>query len=199
MRRWGEGAARWSLTLLLVALVGVTVASGWWRLRGWLVVPTFHSDRQTLGIFGDLRRGTLELDWATSRKTQGLACRVRAWPDPAWEGPSCLDVPPPKTFNLWRAQHHGSYCYVAMTYPTLAVALPTLFLWYSRIRRRYRRGLCARCGYDLAGLTAVEERVVCPECGTGVAAARVIERELPRAAPAEGQAASPGARSAEPE
>lgn len=32
-----------------------------------------------------------------------------------------------------------------------------------RARRRWRRGCCASCGYDLAGI----EGAVCPECGAG--------------------------------
>lgn len=37
-------------------------------------------------------------------------------------------------------------------------------LWFTMIRprRRRRRGLCRKCGYDLAGV----RNAVCPECGT---------------------------------
>jgi hypothetical protein len=43
--------------------------------------------------------------------------------------------------------------------PFLLFALPTAYLWH--LDRRRPPGLCARCGYDLSGVTGG----VCPECG----------------------------------
>ena len=43
-----------------------------------------------------------------------------------------------------------------------AVAIPTSLLWWRD--RRYPKGHCQSCGYDLTGNTSG----VCPECGTDV-------------------------------
>ena len=48
---------------------------------------------------------------------------------------------------------------------TIAVVPAVLILWWrdrSRLRRRYRLGLCTACGYDRSGLAA---DAACPECG----------------------------------
>lgn len=78
---------------------------------------------------------------------------------------------------------HGRISF-PLTYPILALALPTGWLWLSALRRRKkaRTGCCRACGYDLHGLervTTKEEdeeggeegprqprrRRRCPECG----------------------------------
>jgi hypothetical protein len=47
--------------------------------------------------------------------------------------------------------------------PFLLVAIPTAYLWHLD-RRRFPRGHCQRCGYDLTGNVSG----VCPECGEKV-------------------------------
>jgi hypothetical protein len=44
----------------------------------------------------------------------------------------------------------------------LLAAVPTALLWY--VDRRFPRGHCRRCGYDLTGNVSG----VCPECGEKV-------------------------------
>ena len=60
---------------------------------------------------------------------------------PGWKGVSRLTLP--------------------LAIPYVIVATPTLFAWF---RRKYRRGHCQQCGYDLTG----NESGVCPECGSAV-------------------------------
>lgn len=58
--------------------------------------------------------------------------------------------------------------------PTAILGLPILGACILALRslcrkwdrpRRFPIGRCARCGYQIAGLTALEEGVTCPECG----------------------------------
>ena len=67
---------------------------------------------------------------------------------------SFIPVARTKYFSL-----HQPYLQVGLTYPFVAVLLPTLFVWW--FVPKHRPGHCQRCGYDLTGLT--EPR--CPECG----------------------------------
>jgi hypothetical protein len=53
--------------------------------------------------------------------------------------------------------------------PFLGVALPTAYLFWRD--RRYPRGHCQTCGYDLTGNTSG----VCPECGELVTASSAEE------------------------
>jgi hypothetical protein len=50
----------------------------------------------------------------------------------------------------------GWFCTLAPALPIAAFALH----WLLRVRRRRKRGLCLRCGYDLRASAGV-----CPECG----------------------------------
>ncbi len=54
--------------------------------------------------------------------------------------------------------------------PVILLAYPTLALIRGPVRRwrRRRKGLCAKCGYDLTGNVSG----ACPECGTAIVAVR---------------------------
>ena len=53
---------------------------------------------------------------------------------------------------------------VPLWLPLAALALPTMFLIVRDRRRRFGRGHCRKCGYDLTGNVSG----VCPECGKRV-------------------------------
>ncbi len=206
MRRWGEGAARWSLTLLLVALVGVTVASVWYWHIIVVGVPS-RGGQSSMNVYVEIYRGTLH--WATADLNRGQDGLPRVHTFEVHRIPPIEELlhqlgggagpPRQEPFNFCRLKRQPGGWDIPLPLLTVGVALPTLFLWYRRIRRRYRRGLCARCGYDLTGLAAVEARIVCPECGASNTAVRIGKAALPRAAPAVGEKPSPVARSVEPD
>ena len=63
---------------------------------------------------------------------------------------------------LWQRQGSGgTFVSIPIWMPFALVALPTTLLWWLD-RRRYPRGHCQRCGYDLRGLPELR----CPVCGT---------------------------------
>ncbi len=179
--RWSRtaAAARWTLTLLLVALVGVTVASGRWALHWQRVTHDRTGAAQRLQLLL-VEHGSItwfSADYSVINPPVPLRSKwlVRRHPPPG----EPFAPTTPKPFNLWRVRSNPNGWSVSLTYPVIVVTLPTLFLWYSRIFRCYGRGHCQRCGYDLAGLAAVEERIVCPECGASNTAARNVKRGLP--------------------
>ena len=61
----------------------------------------------------------------------------------------------------WSAGGH-KYVRVPLWMPVVALALPTGLLWWRD--RRYPKGHCQTCGYDLTGNTSG----VCPECGAQI-------------------------------
>ena len=58
----------------------------------------------------------------------------------------------------WSRGGH-KYLRVPLWMPVLTLALPTGFLWWRD--RRFPKGYCQTCGYDLTG----DVSGVCPECG----------------------------------
>ena len=63
----------------------------------------------------------------------------------------------------------GHWCLlIPLWMPTLGFAVGLLALSPLRRRRRRKRGLCAKCGYDLRG-----SKDRCPECGTQFGSSRV--------------------------
>jgi len=63
--------------------------------------------------------------------------------------------------SRWRYSTFGGFVQVPLWMPLLVFAIPSAIAW-ERFARRRRRGTCAVCGYDLAGLP---KDAPCPECG----------------------------------
>lgn len=80
---------------------------------------------------------------------------------PGWEWPD--DFGPRQEPVAWGFSLDRSSNSLAISVPNwaplLATVLPTAYAWHRC--RRVPRGHCAKCGYDLAGIT----NNICPECG----------------------------------
>jgi hypothetical protein len=89
----------------------------------------------------------------------------RAWSRPVWQGGTVAE-----------ARVEVPLGWVATT-AVVAAALPYVIVWRTTARRA-RRGLCARCGYDLRATAGGDP---CPECGAArVDAAAGGRRRWPR-------------------
>jgi len=154
-----------SLSLLLgVAAVTLCVESYWYD--DVLVFPSpavysaFHSDR-----------GTVDLWWGSTYST---ATR----PPAKYWGLGNFGVEVNSSILFWQSRHWfkptvWSYdgpgaigCTIRIPHWLLALAFLLPPFWWMTERRRQRRwrlGLCQKCGYDLR---ASPER--CPECGTPI-------------------------------
>ena len=164
-----EPAARWGLTLLLVALVGVMAASARYYCSAshWTSVQNGQAYRRN-AVFISRGRSVWE-----SAEHPATNANMAGYRDLTF---GVIASRQPEPFAFFRAVRTKSGWSISLTYPALAAALPAAFLWYRHISRRRRRGACTECGYDLAGLAAVEERIICPECGAANAAGRVVGR-----------------------
>lgn len=103
--------------------------------------------------------------------------RVLIWRDPMMATPTLgwqverLDSPRLNwwitTFTMKTARWRADLVAIPLWWPLVVVGVPTMVAWRmpmrlmpsSRRRERSARGLCWKCGYDLAGLSP------CPECG----------------------------------
>jgi hypothetical protein len=94
--------------------------------------------------------GTVDIGWSHT---------PRGGPPPKWawgRDKFALDWSP----GYWIYRAPVRTVSVSLWMLFLLVALPTAYLWY-RDRRRFPRGHCQLCGYDLTGNVSG----VCPECG----------------------------------
>lgn len=179
MRRRLSSILKWTLTALLALVLALEIASAWWTFS-WHRRQWYGPNQVTILI----ERGECWLYWQLDQpdlvtfrsalQPPGLSVRrsdINAWGP--WSG-----RPRPFTwtacqFTPWQ---YGDWSWgvinFPLTYPILALALPTAWLWLGEIRRRRkaRTGCCRTCGYDLHGLEDVTKKeegqqTRCPECG----------------------------------
>ncbi|HZW07862.1 MAG TPA: hypothetical protein VFF65_12130 [Phycisphaerales bacterium] len=171
-------AAGWTLLTLGAIVAGVCVASGWWGLTvqfewwsfgvhkgtAYLIENdkdwTYSKTRATV-VWGDPQPGRLDV--------RRLVRREWEWTRPAfrkpmeYSGSANLGPGNPRkwfwgingyrtTFPLWPIP------LLLWTPAAILLRLGTL------ARRRALKGMCAKCGYSLAGLS---NGAACPECGKG--------------------------------
>ena len=146
-RRWR--VVKW-LGLILCGLIGATWGlslPGWLAYRRhpytvWLphgAVNFVVSKRPT-----DSRPQGLNWGWRNPRPSAGSLPRLVAW---TWNRP-----------RYWNIRSHMAISIPLL--PTLVgFAVATVYLWWRD--RRYPKGHCQSCIYDLTGNTSG----VCPECG----------------------------------
>lgn len=164
-------AAKWAGLVLCVLIGAAWGASRWWTLcYCWSVSPNRVGG---VAINGGAFCGGVD--------------HVVRMPPPGWGGwrnthRSTVWAP------LLIYQQYGPVLYAPLWIPFLAVAAPTVWLWW-RDRRRAEPGRCAACGYDLAGLAS---GAVCPECGKSESAVRGDSARTP---PSGGDSVRPHARS----
>jgi hypothetical protein len=174
------------LGVILAATVSVVSALGWrpeklvesmfaprWRMAAWVEFGGRKVDASERKWWA-----RYENDWA------GEATVAYGWPLPAVRGFAILGSGRPIT--SWESVYWGAGAPSTRArfnegplFPTdvvwlgaaIDVAVFTGLAWltltglgWRRKTSRERRGLCARCGYDLTGTVAD----VCPECGTVV-------------------------------
>ena len=60
----------------------------------------------------------------------------------------------------------GDEVTIVLWVPMLILGMVAMWMWFKGVRRR--DGFCAKCGYDLTGLTTS----ACPECGQTQVTAR---------------------------
>ena len=119
--------------------------AGWWVACGW-PLPALRWTEGTLAVGGRLVEERIA--WALP---------VPSWLPPGWRDFE-LGARPRRRLPLepvWPGAAVNTLMYAA------AVCVTVFGPRALRRRMRIRRGLCASCGYDLAGSIAV-----CPECGT---------------------------------
>lgn len=162
----------WTLLLLLaVGFLVLWISCRWWSFQyfdapgGWIRSAVFVDDGFLMTCFW--------VPWSESSMIQppgqpGFqpATDGRWWRDPE------LSPQPDFVFlgiTFIRTSRAGvgmglDWFYLPLAYVAALLTVPAwiqLGRWIFFPRRRYRRGSCQRCGYDLRGSTGV-----CPECGT---------------------------------
>ena len=179
MARLCRRFCKWTLTALLALVLALEIASVWW---------TFHWQRGHMStpshVLISVERGEWEIFWRRKDPSYFIIG------SPFGNVPQGFSVRHADDFGLGRTGHSKSFIWtgceftprkygwswgrisVPLTYPILALALPTGWLWLGEIRRRnkVRTGCCRKCGYDLHGLEDVTKKeegqqTRCPECG----------------------------------
>ncbi len=154
VRTRNRKAAKWGGAVVTVLLIVAWLGSGWRFVVIGLMTPSFwvtlEADNGSINCsfaswdvgltISELSCGAAGHDWEGLRSLLGEWDIYRTW------GPNARGV----LFPIWS--------------PMLIVLACTCLAWRADVRamRRARVGLCAACGYDLAGTAA---DAVCPECG----------------------------------
>jgi hypothetical protein len=157
------------LTAVCALLLGVWCASGWWRgsLTWGRLIATVEAGRLTTyraaastpayPLAARVTRRDPIHDWVKKEKLVSGACQWEASDHEArW-----------KWAFAWEQGAKRNVFPHSMAVPLLPVFLGAAVVTGLRWRRdvlavvRRRRGLCALCGYDLAGIGGAK----CPECG----------------------------------
>lgn len=163
IRKAARKTGKWGGAVVTVLLLVVWVMSAWWYAG-------FQSHWNRNEFDADAHNGTVGIVWGRPDDAPGA-------PFIEWEFDLTLDDRGgPLWFRLrgeWYLRHDGpplsrdvTYVMFPIWFPLVIVLTGTSLVWRADLRamRRAREGLCAACGYDLAGTAA---GAVCPECGRG--------------------------------
>jgi hypothetical protein len=123
-------------------------ALAWYGENSFCTVSTYSGIADFRGGTGESPHGHLE---------RGLHAGLAALPKLNWQARFGLGLPEGRRGPTW--------CRVGVPLWVLLVLtlIPTAFLWYRD--RRWPRGHCQACGYNLTG----NESGACPECGEATA------------------------------
>ena len=161
---------KWTGLVLCVLLLGVYVASAWYQ--AWWVIVKPNQEVFIRGGHGALLFEWIDFDalpsslpfrdeWFFFRQVHSPW--IELWPRWVMQGTGSPPVSPGLRSMLRRRGTPAftwSYATLPLWFPLLLIAAPTALLWYTD--RRAKPWQCAKCRYDLRGITAT----VCPECGT---------------------------------
>jgi len=153
---------KWVATVLCAAIAGTAVWSHW------NAVIRSPNDLEKVQLYA----GVVEALWIVDSELQRLdPASVQAigpFPrTPPRIRHHSFSKPLPFEWRFPSFQRAGDfqrYLIMPLWLPFAVFAGPTLILWFLDRRRRFPRGHCQKCGYDLTGNVSGR----CPECGTPV-------------------------------